>query len=138
MKFVDVAIAIIRHENRLLICQRGPDGPLAGYWEFPGGKCEAHESLEQCLHRELREELAITARLIQTLGCIEHTYPHARIRLHPFICELESGEPRPLACVQTRWIKPSQLTEFRFPPANDDLIPRIVALLAQNRSGDGT
>jgi len=134
MKFVDVAIAIVCHENRLLICQRGPDGPLAGYWEFPGGKCEARETLEQCLQRELSEELAITARPIQMLECIEHAYPHARVRLHPFICEHESGELRPPASVQTRWIKPSELTEYRFPPANDELIPRIIALLSQKGS----
>lgn len=138
MKFVDVAIAIIQRNQHLLICRRGPQSPLAGYWEFPGGKRQDNETLEQCLQRELREELDITARPILALKCIEYAYPHAKVRLYPFICEHESGEPRPLTCVQTRWIKPSELTKYRFPPANDDLIPRIIALLTQNRSGDGT
>ncbi|MCC7350525.1 MAG: 8-oxo-dGTP diphosphatase MutT [Phycisphaerales bacterium] len=137
MKIVDVAIAIVCQENQILICQRGPDGPLAGYWEFPGGKREENETLQQCLHRELHEELAITATVLRSLPCIEHAYPHAQVRLNPFICRLQSGDPQPLAGVQFRWIHPTELVEYRFPPANDDLIPRIIALLTQNGSGDG-
>ncbi|MCC6423436.1 MAG: 8-oxo-dGTP diphosphatase MutT [Phycisphaerales bacterium] len=136
MKIVDVAIAIIHHENRLLICQRRPDGPLAGYWEFPGGKRNENETLQQCLQRELQEELAIVVKPIQSLPCIEHTYSHAHVRLYPFICQLESGEPQPLACADFRWINPVDLPEYQFPPANDDLIPQIITLLTQKGSGE--
>lgn len=129
-KRIDAAIAIVRRAGRILICQRKPDDTLGGLWEFPGGKQEDGESLEQCLARELREELNISARPIVALPPIEHDYPHALIRLHPFLCEHESGEPEHLECQDARWIAPDSLSAYPFPPANESLIAEVIARLS--------
>src|SRR6185312_6787763 len=81
MKRVDVVIGIVVRDGTILICQRQRSDALAGYWEFPGGKLEPGETIEQCLARELREELAIIARPIEPLAVIEHDYPHVQVRL---------------------------------------------------------
>jgi mutator protein MutT len=131
MTRIDAAIAIVCRSGQVLICQRKDDDELGGYWEFPGGKREADETLEQCLERELREELAIRARPVAQLATIEHDYPHASIRLHPFICEHESGEVQHLECQASRWIPPADLRTYRFPPANESLIEEAIAYLLE-------
>jgi mutator protein MutT len=127
---IDAAIALVTKANKLLVCQRKDDDTLGGYWEFPGGKCEEGETLEQCLVRELREELAIVARPIARLSTIEHDYSHALLRLHPFICRHESGDVQHLECQASRWIDPPQLRDYRFPPANETLIEEAIAWFA--------
>ncbi|HEV2294217.1 MAG TPA: (deoxy)nucleoside triphosphate pyrophosphohydrolase [Tepidisphaeraceae bacterium] len=128
MKQVDAAIAVVTRGGRILVCQRHDTDTLGGYWEFPGGKREHDETLEQCLARELMEELAIRATPLAQLTLIEHNYPHARIRLFPFVCELEEGmEPRAIECQAMEWIDPPRVKTFRFPPANDALLDEVVA-----------
>ena len=127
MKRVDVVIGIVVRDGKILICQRRQSDALAGYWEFPGGKLEPGETLEQCLARELREELAIIARPIEPLAVIEHDYPHVQVRLHPYLCQHESGDPQPLAAEQAIWVAPTNLARYRFPSANDDLIRQLIA-----------
>src|SRR5205809_378239 len=80
---IDAAIAIVVRGQKVLICQRKADDTFGNLWEFPGGKQEDGETLEQCLARELREELAIEARPIARLPVVEHDYPQVLIRLHP-------------------------------------------------------
>lgn len=133
-KRIDVAIGIVHQGGRILICQRLTDAPLGGYWEFPGGKCEPGESPADCLHRELREELAITVTIAHTLTPIQHDYPHALVRLHPFLCDLADGTPHPHAAQQLKWITPDQLPDHPFPPANDALFVELAAYL-QRLSG---
>ena len=127
MDRVNAAIAIIFRRDRVLICQRKADSHLGGYWEFPGGKCEAGETFEQCLAREVQEELAITVRPVARLAIIEHDYPDVRVSLHPFICQHEGGEVQHLGCQTSRWIAPAALREYRFPPANEALIEETIA-----------
>src|SRR5438094_3223674 len=119
MKRIDAAIAIVCRDGKVLICQRKPSDTFGGCWEFPGGKSEPGDTLEQCLHRELREELAIAVRPLHRLTTIEHDYPHVRVRLHPFVCAYESGEVEHLECQASRWIEPLALRDYRFPPANE-------------------
>lgn len=121
----NVAIAVIQHRDRLLICQRRMQGTSPGLWEFPGGKCGPEESLPDCLHRELREELAISVRIEESLAPILHRYSHGLIRLHPFLCGHPSGDPQPLACQAIRWVHPAQLRDFTFPSANTPLINQL-------------
>lgn len=127
---VDVAIAIIVHEGQILICQRRAKGPLGGFWEFPGGKQEPGETPEQCLRREISEELGITVRPLQPLEPIEWQYPTVAVRLHPFLCELTGGEPAAHAAQEIAWVKPAALLEYTFPPANRQLIASLVLRLA--------
>jgi mutator protein MutT len=130
MKHVDVAIAVVARGAEVLICQR-PDGvPFAGYWEFPGGKLEPDETLEQCVVRELREEVGAMIALEFALTPIDHTYPHARVRLHAFVCRIVDGDPRPIECSACRWVPAAELRTVQFPPANDSLVDEIIARLA--------
>jgi mutator protein MutT len=126
---IDAAIAIVVRDGLVLISQRKDDNTLGGYWEFPGGKCEPGETLEQCLARELREELDISATPIRALPPVEHTYPTTRLRLHPFICDHLQGEPKLIECQDCRWIAPRALRDHRFPPANEQLIEDVIAIL---------
>jgi len=131
VKQIDAPIAIITRGNRILVCQRHDNDTFGGYWEFPGGKREDGETLEQCLARELMEELAIAARPVAQLTVIEHNYPHARVRLIPFVCELEDGrEPRAIECQAMEWIDPPRVKNFKFPPANDTLLEEVIAYFA--------
>jgi len=119
MKSIDVAIGIVFRSGRILICQRRADGPLAGYWEFPGGKQEPGEAISQTLIRELREELGIEVGALEALAEIEFQYTGTGVRLHPFICKHVAGEAMTLASEQLQWVLPRELRDFRFPPAND-------------------
>jgi mutator protein MutT len=127
MKQIDAAIAVVTRGGRILVCQRHDHDTFGGYWEFPGGKREAGETLHDCLARELMEELAIRAKPVAELTLIEHNYPHARVRLFPFVCKLDEGvEPRAIECQAMEWIDPPAVKGFKFPPANDSLLDEVV------------
>ena len=126
MKRVDAAIAVVIRAGKILVCQRKHGDTFGGYWEFPGGKQECGETLHECLARELREELNIRARPTIALTPIVHDYPHTLLRLHPFLCEHEAGEPELIECQAARWIDPTELRAYHFPPANEDLIEQVI------------
>jgi mutator protein MutT len=127
LKHVEVAIAIVfdRAHERLLICKRKKDTVLAGYWEFPGGKCNAGETAEACACREVMEELGVVVKAVAKLDVIEHRYPHALVRLHPFVCEWVGGEVQLLAVDDAKWIDPGEAVAYRFPEANGELVKRV-------------
>jgi 8-oxo-dGTP diphosphatase len=122
---ITVVAAIIRRTNKILITRRFDDVHLPGYWEFPGGKVEANESLESALEREIREELAVKIRVEDEYFTTEHTYPSRTVRLHFFNCSVLDGEPRPLEVADMRWVEPGELHQFQFPPADEELIKRL-------------
>ena len=124
-QLIEVAAAILRRGDTILIAQRRPEDHLAHFWEFPGGKREAGESLEQCLVRELREELGVEARVGLPVHDVTHTYSERTIRLCFFECELVEGEPQPLHCQACRWIRVPELRDYKFPPADTELIERL-------------
>lgn len=126
IKSTEAAIAIVIRDCKVLICQRPADKSFSGYWEFPGGKREPHETMEQCLIRELREELGIQVRPIRAFAPITHDYPAGRVILHPYLCEHEAGQLQLLDCQDARWIEPADLRRYRFPPANESLIEEII------------
>jgi mutator protein MutT len=134
MKQLDVAVGIVFHDSKVLIARRRAGDVLGGYWEFPGGKCEPGETLEQCLRRELLEELAIHVQPVICFSPIRHEYPDRCICLHPFLCTHESGEPKALACDELRWVEPPQLVQFTFPPANQQLIEQVIAAFPTRRA----
>jgi len=119
--------------GKVLICQRRKNDSFGGYWEFPGGKREPDETPEQCLVRELREELELDVTPTRAFAPIEHDYPTIRVRLLPYQCESEKGEPKAIACEQCAWVLPHELRRYRFPEANAGLIESIVAELAAPR-----
>jgi len=119
---LDVPVAVIRHEGRLLISQRMPEDSFGGFWEFPGGKMDSGETMEAALTREIREELGVTVEVGAKRMMISHRYPERVIRLHCFDCRLVQGEPRALECASWQWVLPDELERFSFPPASRPLI----------------
>ena len=130
---IEVAAAILRRDGLILIAQRRANDHLANFWEFPGGKRELGETFEQCLERELREELDIGVRVGRLVHDVTHTYPERTIRLCFFECELLTGEPKPLDCQACRWVSAGELRDYDFPPADKELIDQ----LAPPRGGGG-
>lgn len=127
MRVIDVSAGLIFRDGNLLITQRHANDHLGGLWEFPGGKREPGESFEQCLVRELEEELGIRVEVGAELEDLTHAYPEKRVRLKFFKCRLLSGEPRPLGCSQLRWVAPAELERFDFPEADARLLLRLAS-----------
>lgn len=100
-----VTAALIPDETgeRFLLTKRPAKGLLGGMWEFPGGKQEAGETLEECIQREIREELDITIRAGEPFGVYKHAYTHFKVTLHAFRCEHLEGSPRLLAADELGW-----------------------------------
>jgi len=131
---VQVAAALIVREGRYLLTRRKAGVHLAGFWEFPGGKREPGESLEECLCREVREELGIAITAPALFRILRHDYPEQSVELHVFRCAIREGEARPLGCADLRWVDPAELSSFELPPAD---LPLVEALQdeASERSG---
>jgi 8-oxo-dGTP diphosphatase len=125
MKVIEVAAGLIHHEGRYLIARRKPGVHLAGFWEFPGGKREPGESLAECLQRELSEELSIRVDFPIPYQIVRHDYPEKTVELHFFRCAIEQGQAAPVDCEEIRWVLPEELTQFRFPPADQDIIDAL-------------
>jgi mutator protein MutT len=135
MKRIDVAIAVVLEAGKILICQRKSDDSFGGFWEFPGGKTEEGETIENCLLRELREELDLAVEPVEPLTPIVHNYPHVHLTLHPFLCRRVAGEPKLIECQKIEWIAPTSLRDFRFPPANEALLDEIVRRITPASAG---
>ena len=124
-KHLHAAIALIEERGRLLICRRRNDDSFGGCWEFPGGKREPQESWEACVRRELREELGVLVRALTRHSHIRYRYSAGSIFFRVYRCAIARGTPRPLASTALRWVEPSRLSRYRFPPANRRLIARL-------------
>jgi mutator protein MutT len=123
---VEVVAALVQDEKgRYLITQRRKGSHLAGLWEFPGGKREADESLEEALRRELAEELSARFAVGQRVETVRWEYPERTIVIHFYRCRLESGTIEPREDQAMAWVAPDRLSDFDFPPADRDLIARL-------------
>jgi len=118
----DVTAAVIRKNKKILITQRPEKGLLGGLWEFPGGKKELRESLEQCLKREIREELNIEIKVGECFIQVRHAYTHFRITLHCFFCRKLKGRINPIGVKDYRWVTPDEMDQFPFPRADQKVI----------------
>jgi 8-oxo-dGTP diphosphatase len=118
---VIVSAAVVEHDGRFLVTRRPAGVHLAGYWEFPGGKCQPQETLEACLRRELQEELAVDATVVRLLLTTTHEYDDRRVELHFFACRI-SGTLRALQGQEIRWVTRDELRDLSFPPADTELI----------------
>jgi len=125
MRSIEVSAGLVFHNGRLLITQRPEGGHLAGLWEFPGGKREPHESFEDCLRRELREELGIEVEAGPLVESIDHEYPEKSVHLRFFRCAWTAGEPQPLGCAAFAWVTREQLAAYSFPAADARLIEKL-------------
>jgi mutator protein MutT len=125
MAVILVVAAIIRREGKFLITRRPGNVHLAGLWEFPGGKVEEGESLQEALLREILEEIAVQVAVGAEFFQIEHQYPTRSVRLHFFDCTIVSGEPQAIEVSEIRWVAPHELQAYAFPEADRELIARL-------------
>jgi 8-oxo-dGTP diphosphatase len=122
-----VVAALIECDGKLLACQRRRGSKFELMWEFPGGKTEPGESLEQALARELREELGVTARIDAEIYRVRHKYPEMKdgIELVFFAVSVNPAEVKNLDFEQIVWREPASLPELNFLPADRELIDKL-------------
>jgi mutator protein MutT len=125
MPFVVVAAAIIFHNGKLLLTRRKLDAHQGGLWEFPGGKQEKGETLEQCLRRELKEEIDIDVANVKPFSTLRHRYSDKEVELHFFTCSLYEGSPKPLGCIEMAWVLQHELGSYEFPAADRAVLEKI-------------
>ena len=120
-----VACALVDADDRVLLARRPEGKAMAGLWEFPGGKVEAHETPETALIRELREELAIdvTQACLAPFTFASHAYDDFHLLMPLFACRKWGGTPHSKEGQTLKWVKPNELRKFEMPPADIPLIP---------------
>ncbi len=120
-----VAAGVIWRDDKLLIAQRPAGGMLGGLWEFPGGKQEPGESLQECLVREIVEELDFSIIVGEHLISIDHSYTHFSITLHAFSATYAGGAPRAVGCADWRWVVPAELDHYAFARTDSRIIEHL-------------
>jgi len=118
----DIAVGIIWKQDKLLIAKRKTTQMLGGLWEFPGGKRQDNESLEDAVLRETMEETNLKVSVGQKYCSVKHAFTHFKITLHAYHCTVESGDAQPLASDALEWVHPSDLDGYPFPTANKKII----------------
>ncbi len=123
-----VTAAVIRKGKKILITRRPEKGLLGGLWEFPGGKQNPGESLEECLRREIEEELGIEISVGESFMQVNHAYSHFKITLHPFFCRHLKGRIQKIGVMDYRWVTSAELSDYAFPRADR----RVIAYLTKS------
>ncbi|MCZ7674859.1 MAG: (deoxy)nucleoside triphosphate pyrophosphohydrolase [Roseovarius sp.] len=119
------AVALIDVDGRVLLTQRPEGKPMAGLWEFPGGKVEPFETPEAALIRELHEELGIDTweSCLAPLTFASHDYGDFHLLMPLFACRKWHGTPQAREGQALKWVRPNQLRDYPMPPADIPLIP---------------
>lgn len=118
MSAIEVVGAVILHNGLILCTQRGPEGQLAGLWEFPGGKVERDESPPLALSREIREELGCLVSVGDSVITTRHVYPFATVVLTTYWCALTAGQPALTVHSDLTWLRPEDLPQLPWAPAD--------------------
>ena len=132
MKLLTVAAcALVDTDGRVLLAQRPAGKPMAGLWEFPGGKVEAGERPEQTLIRELKEELGILVdeACLAPLTFASHSYPDFHLLMPLYVCRRWEGTPMALEGQQLAWVRVNRLRDYPMPPADEPLVSHLMTLL---------
>ncbi|MDR6981866.1 8-oxo-dGTP diphosphatase [Rheinheimera pacifica] len=127
---VHVAVGVIVRQQQILLALRSSKQHQGGKWEFPGGKVEAGETVQQALNRELQEEVAISVSQSSPLMQLEYAYPEKTVLLDIWLVTEFSGEPHGREGQPLRWASVAELTEIPFPDANQPIVARIQQLFA--------
>ncbi len=125
------ACALVDADGRVLLAQRPQGKPMAGLWEFPGGKIETGERPEQTLIRELKEELGIDVRedCLAPLTFASHAYPDFHLLMPLYVCRRWEGTVTAREAQQLAWVKPNRLRDYDMPPADVPLVSHLMTLL---------
>jgi 8-oxo-dGTP diphosphatase len=121
-----VTAAVIERDGAFLLTRRLEGTHLAGFWEFPGGKCDPGETLTRSLEREIREELAADVLVGPELLATTHRYPDRDVELRFFRCTLRT-EPAPVLGQQMAWVRREDLRAYPLPPADEELVRLLEA-----------
>ena len=134
MKQITVSAAVIlrtnpqTHKHEILATQRGY-GDFKGGWEFPGGKIESGETPEECIVREIREELATEVRAEKILGVVEYDYPAFHLTMHCILCSIVSGDLKLLEHEDAKWVTGENLYSLDWLPADRLILDRLLSIL---------
>ena len=125
------ACALVDDDGRVLISRRPEGKPLAGLWEFPGGKVDPGETPETALIRELTEELGIdvTASCLAPFTFASHSYPDFHLLMPLYVCRKWSGIPAAREGQRFAWVRPARLGDYPMPPADKPLVAMLRDLL---------
>lgn len=138
MKIIPVTCAIIFFEGKVLVTQRSEKMDLPGKWEFPGGKIEPNESPEECLKREIKEELSLEIGISERLTPVLHHYSDKSIQLFPFVACWKAGEIHLAEHAQFGWIEEKDLFSLDWAPADIPIVHELqekwVKLVSSNPS----
>src|SRR5690606_169813 len=121
-----VTCAIIEHKNKFLICQRSERMKLPLKWEFPGGKIEIGESKEECLKREIKEEMGLEIEVGSALPHVEHHYPEFSLRLYPFFCKWTGGALVIAEHAQVIWVSLDELKNYDWAEADLPIVRELL------------
>lgn len=119
------AAVIVDARGRHLIAQRRDGELLGGLWEFPGGKQEPGETIEQCIAREIREELGVEIAVGEHVITVKHAFSHFTMDLHAHRCRIVRGRPRALECAAVKWVKPSDFATYAFGRADQQIVASL-------------
>ena len=119
---IEVTAAVIYKEGKFLICQRPKGKNCELLWEFPGGKIEPGETGEQCIVREIQEELGVTLRVLRKLTDVVYDYPDRTVHLHFYVTEIESGELVRKEHNAFAWITEADIPNYQFCPADAKML----------------
>lgn len=122
----EVTAAVIRREGRILIAQRAVDDELPLLWEFPGGKLEPGETLEECIRREMQEELGVEIRVTGILSTSLYHFDDKEIHFTVYNAEITKGEPALYVHNDLRWVKPSELKDYDFMPPDLLFLDKVI------------
>ncbi len=126
-----IGVGVIRNDlGEILIDRRLSKGEMAGFWEFPGGKIEPTETIEECIRREIEEELAIAVSVGSRITTIDHDYVKFKVTLFVHECQYLAGEPQAIACQEIRWVTIAELDRYNFPAANYQIIESLKASIS--------
>ena len=123
---VEVVAALIWKNNKFMICQRPAHKARGLLWEFVGGKVELGETKEQALIRECKEELNILLSVGNVFMDVVHEYPDITVHLTLFNATIVGGEPQKLEHNDIKWITPSEIPNYKFCPADEEILKKII------------
>ena len=127
-KTINVVGAVIVCDGKVLCAQRGEGKSLAGLWEFPGGKIEAHETAREALHREIEEELLCEVEVADEVCTSSYDYDFGTVTLTSFVCHLLNGAPRLTEHQAIQWLDPSEMSGLDWAPADREAVRLISAM----------